>query len=225
MRWRNRATPRRSPTTLRPSKLRANSCPEEARGRRLLALLLKLGPALIVAKGYSTDEFAACYREAYALAQTVGDGPEMFKAVWGLWINDVMHQRFEGAGARAEELIALGDRLGDDDLSLEAIHCRWSSALFRGEARLALTLGTEGAAHYIAERHHKLAHEYGGHDPGVCAHSVRAMSFASWACPAECASGRTRHRAWPKGCITPTASPTRFANAITAFTTLDDAAN
>jgi len=151
--------------------------PGGARNHQILALSLKLGPALIAARGFGSDEFAACYLEAYALAQTFGDGPELFKAVWGLWMNDAMRQRFDGAGARAEELIGLSSRLNDEDLRLEAIHCRWSSALFRGEAALTLALASEGAALYVAERHHKFTHEYGGHDPGVCANSARAVAY------------------------------------------------
>ncbi|HXQ52885.1 MAG TPA: AAA family ATPase [Stellaceae bacterium] len=197
----------------------------EARNHRLLALLLKFGPAVIVAKGYGTDEFVSCYREAYALAQTVGDGPELFKAVWGLWMADAMRQRFDGAGARAEELIALSGRLNDEDLRLEAIHCRWSTALFRGEARLALALGTEGAAHYVAERHHKFTHEYGGHDPGVCAHAIRALSFSVMGIPGQMQVAAEQCLALAERLRHPHSLAHALSNAATAFTSLGDAPN
>ncbi|MGO8920103.1 MAG: AAA family ATPase [Stellaceae bacterium] len=198
---------------------------EAVRNRQLLALSLKLGPALTVAKGFGTEEFAACYREAYALARALGDGPDLFKAVWGLWLDEVVHQRFDGAGARAAELIALSERLNDEDLRLEAIHCRWSTASFRGEATLALALGSEGAALYAAERHHKFAHEYGGHDPGVCAHAIRAMSYGVMGLPDQVREAAEHCIALAERLHHPNSLAHAFHNVIVPYTTLGDAPN
>jgi tetratricopeptide (TPR) repeat protein len=197
----------------------------DTRDHQLLALLLKLGPALTVARGFGTDEFASCYREALALAQTFGDGPELFKAVWGLWLNDAVHQRFDGARSRAEELIALSERLNDADLRLEAIHCRWSTAMFRGEATLALALSSEGAAHYIAERHHKFAHDYGGHDPGVCAHSIRGISYSVMGLPDQVRDAVDQGVALAERLRHPASLAHAFNNAAAAYTSLGDTAN
>ena len=199
--------------------------PVDTRDRQLLTLLLKLGPALNVTRGYGTGEFASCYQEAYALALTLGDGPELFKAVWGLWLNDAVHQHFDGAGSRAEELIALSGRLNDADLRLEAIHCRWSTAMFRGEATLALALSSEGAAHYVAERHHKFAHDYGGHDPGVCAHSVRGFSYGVMGLPDQVRDAVGQGVALAERLRHPPSLAHAFNNAAAAYTSLGDTAN
>ena len=178
-----------------------------------------------MARGFGTEEFAACYREAYALAQAVGDGPELFKAVWGLWLDEVVRQRFDGAGIRAEELIALSGRLNDEDLRLEAIHCRWSTASFRGEAGLALEFASEGVAHYVAERHHQLAHDYGGHDPGVCAHAVRAMSYGVMGLPEQVREAAEQSIALAERLHHPNSLAHAFHNILVPYTTLGDAAN
>jgi class 3 adenylate cyclase len=198
--------------------------PDAQRNRRLLALLLKLGPAVNVARGLGTPEFEDCYREAYALAQTDDDGQALFKAVWGLWMGEVVHQRFDSAAARADELIALSGRLNDDDLRLEAIHCRWSSAMFRGEAELALAFGTEGATHYDAERHHKFAHEYAGHDPGVCAYCVRAISYGVMGLPSEAHESAERAVALAQRLRHPYSLAHAINNIVVPAITLRDAA-
>jgi predicted ATPase len=57
---------------------------------------------------------------------------------------------------------------------LEAYHCRWSTAFFRGD--VAETLGNTlvGVETYDFATHRHLGHAFGGHDPGVCALVVRA---------------------------------------------------
>ena len=120
--------------------------PGDARNRQILALSLKLGPALIGARGLGPTSSRLATPKPMRSPKRSAMIQELFKAVWGLWMNDAMRQRFDGAGERAEELIALSSRLNDEDLRLEAIHCRWSSALFRGEASLTLALASEGAA-------------------------------------------------------------------------------
>ncbi|HUZ72306.1 MAG TPA: AAA family ATPase [Stellaceae bacterium] len=156
--------------------------------RRLLALRLKLGPALGVDRGLPTNDVAHNYAEAYALGRAIGEeGPDLFKAMWGMWVSAAARRRFDEAALRADELIALGQRIGDEDLGLEGIHCRWSTALFRGEMPLALDFSGQGIARYDASRHARLAHDYAGHDPGVCAHVVQAITLAMTGFPARAA--------------------------------------
>jgi class 3 adenylate cyclase len=149
-----------------------------ARARREVSILLKLSTALAILKTPQSAEFADVSRQAYELAQQLGDGPELFRATWQQWFGANMSRRREEAHVRAEELVGLGQRLSDEDLFLEAIHCRWSTALFRGELAVAFNDSLEGVRRYDAERHHGLGPAFGGHDPGVCAHCVQALSLA-----------------------------------------------
>jgi predicted ATPase/class 3 adenylate cyclase len=149
------------------------------RATRELQLLFKINPALSILNGLQSQEVAANARRAYEIAQGLGDSPELFKATWNLWIGDNIGQRSEAALARAEELVALGNRLNDEDLLLEAIHCRWSTAWFHGDLAVAFKDSREGAARYDPARHHQHGMSFGGgHDTGVCAHGMQGMTLA-----------------------------------------------
>jgi predicted ATPase len=146
--------------------------------QRELALLLKLNPALSILEGAQSDKVAKVSQRAYEIAQELGDGPELFKATWNLWYGDTLGRRSSAALSRAEELVALGERLNEEDLLLEAIHCRWSTAFFHGNYVVAFNDSREGVKRYDPERHQHLGAAFGGQDPGVCAHSVQAITLA-----------------------------------------------
>lgn len=154
--------------------------PGEDRERRELSVLLKYGPALIVFKGYRNNEVENVYQRAYDIAKPSADDQTIFKAAWGLWLCANMERRTDVARNRAEELVTLAQRCGDEALFLEALHCRWSTALFCGDVPRALSDSREGIRHYDPERHQRLAVEFGGHDPGVCAHAVLGLSLAQF---------------------------------------------
>ena len=148
------------------------------RSQRELALLLKLGPALAIIKGPQSSEVEKLYERAHAMATSLGDGTGMFKATWGLWYSANRGHNLEKARDRAQELVTLGQRSTDPDLLLEALHCRWSTASFRGDVATALKDSREGIDRYDPARHGWMAAVFGGHDPGVCAYGLQATRFA-----------------------------------------------
>ncbi len=70
----------------------------------------------------------------------------------------------------------LSEETQDDSHVLEALHCRWSSAMFRGESTGSISDAARGIKLYRPDLHHRLAAMFGGHDPGVCAHGVAGSS-------------------------------------------------
>jgi class 3 adenylate cyclase/tetratricopeptide (TPR) repeat protein len=153
----------------------AEALPDMAdRMRRQLDFLLKLGPALMVARGMQSAEVEDAYRRAAAIGESLGDSTASFKAKWGLWLNANIGRKTALARDRARELVTLAERSGDGDLLLEAYHCRWSTVFFRGDVAAALTDSRVGIASYDMARHRHLGAAFGGHDPGVCAHVVSA---------------------------------------------------
>src|ERR1700736_3184943 len=112
--------------------------------RRELALLLKLGPALAIIKGQQNPELEAVYERACKVGTTLSDQAGVFKATWGLWYTAIVGRNLEKARDRAQELVTLGRQSPDADLLLEAFHCRWSTAFFRGDVRTALKDSAEG---------------------------------------------------------------------------------
>ena len=161
----------------------AKSADGDERLRRELALLLKLGPALSIVKGPQAPEVEETYRRAHVAGEKSGDDVGLFKATWGLWFNAVPSRKLEVLRDRAQELIALSGRIADPDLQLEAFHCRWSTALFRGEGPTALKYTQEGVRQYDPARHAWMGPVFGGHDPGVCARVSRSLAL--------CFSGQT----------------------------------
>jgi hypothetical protein len=155
----------------------AEALPETERARRQIDLLLKLGPSLGVVCGMQSAEAADAYRRAADLAESQGDQTALYKAKWGLWLNANLGRKTALARERAGELVALAQRSGDEHLLLEAYHCRWSTAIFRGDVAAAIADGRLGIETYDISRHRHLGAAFGGHDPGVCAHVCSALAL------------------------------------------------
>jgi class 3 adenylate cyclase/tetratricopeptide (TPR) repeat protein len=148
----------------------------EARDQLELGLLLKLGPALGIIDSPQSASVREVYQRAEILGRSVNDLDGRFKAVWGLWYNANIGRDYSRASEFADRLVALSEQSHEDAHVLEALHCRWSSALFRGECSMAIRDAQRGAKLYRRDRHHRLAAIFGGHDPGVCAGSVGGIS-------------------------------------------------
>jgi predicted ATPase len=148
------------------------------RMRRELGLLLKSGPALTAIKGYHSPEVGEVYQRAHDHSVALGDEPGLFKATWGLWINAVAGRRLDLARDRAEALVLLAGKSGDDDLLLEGLHCRWSTGVFRGEPATIDENSREGIKRYDREKHSWMGAVFGGHDPGVCAYTAGAIGLS-----------------------------------------------
>jgi class 3 adenylate cyclase/predicted ATPase len=148
------------------------------RMRRELGLLLKLGPVLAVTTGYHSAEVADAYQRAHHHAVALGDEDGLFKATWGLWINDLTTRRLDRARDQADALVKLARASGNDDYLLEGFHCLWGTAQFRGDVTSSLKMSGEGIQRYDRGRHSWMGPVFGGHDPGVCAHVVRAIALS-----------------------------------------------
>ena len=156
----------------------AETLPDAAdRKRRQLDFLLKLGPALMAVRGTQSAEVEYAYRRATEIGESLGDVTALYKAKWGLWLSANVRQKTALARDRANELVDLARRSNDGDLLLEAYHCGWSTAFYRGEVAATLDLGRIGVETYDVNRHRHLGHAFGGHDPGVCAHIMSAVSL------------------------------------------------
>jgi class 3 adenylate cyclase/tetratricopeptide (TPR) repeat protein len=156
----------------------ADALPEPAdRLRRQLDFLLKLGPALMVTRGMGSAEAEDAYRRASEIGESLEDNAAVYKAKWGLWLHANISRKTALARDRAGELLTLAQRSGDRDQLLEAYHCRWSTAFFRGDVAASLDNTRIGVETYDMARDRHLGHTFGGHDPGVCAHAVRANTL------------------------------------------------
>jgi class 3 adenylate cyclase/tetratricopeptide (TPR) repeat protein len=147
------------------------------RARQELNIRLRLGTALNIARGSSDPEAAEHSARAIALARTLDDDDQLFKALWGGWYVKTNSGRTEEAFPLANELFKVAERLSNRDLMLEAYHSRWATSHLLGLNSVTLEDTERGIALYERERHHVHAYDYGGHDTGVCAYTHRAMTL------------------------------------------------
>jgi len=148
----------------------AETMPPQDGLRRQLEFWLKLGAASVVAHGMQSAEAETAYTKAGEIGEQLGDGHASFQAKWGLWINANLRRKTALARDRAGELVSLAQQSGDRELLLEAYHCQFSTAYFRGDVGGALEGCQQVIRLYDMTQHRHLAHAFGGHDPAVCAH-------------------------------------------------------
>jgi predicted ATPase len=151
--------------------------PETAeRIQQELLLQTTLGPALMITKGFAAPEVEHAYARARALCQRVGETPQLFSVLRGLW------QFYNGRGAYqtarelGEQCLQLAQQGHDTARPLEAHHTLWTTRLLLGELPLAHTHLEQGLALYDPKQHRTLAVLH-GHDPGVCCRSVAAVAL------------------------------------------------
>jgi class 3 adenylate cyclase/tetratricopeptide (TPR) repeat protein len=147
-----------------------------ARDGREIELQLARGQSLFTAEGFRSAGAAQAYTRAHELAEQRGNPRQRFTAVSGLW------QSANGAGS-VQDCQKLSNRLQqlaaterDDELRLEAHHSAWTTCVLAGEPAAAREHCEAGRRLYDPERHSLRYQLYGGHDPGVCAHSNSAMA-------------------------------------------------
>jgi class 3 adenylate cyclase/tetratricopeptide (TPR) repeat protein len=148
----------------------AETVPAEEGLKRQREFWLKLGSASVVAYGMQSIEAEQAYIRAGDICEKLADATGLFQAKWGLWFNANLRRKTALALSRASELVALAQRSGEDERLLEAYHCQWSTAYFRGDAAGAVEGCRLGIALYDIARHRHLGHQFGGHDPAVCGH-------------------------------------------------------
>jgi len=143
------------------------------RSQQELAIQITLSMALRV-KGGGAPEVERLYTRARALCEQIGELPQLFRVLLGLWL--VYYQRGEYQMMRAlgDQLLSLAQRLQDPDLLLEAHHTLWATLFFGGELSAAQPHLEQGMRLYEPQRHRAHAALYSGHDPGVCCRAVAA---------------------------------------------------
>jgi class 3 adenylate cyclase/tetratricopeptide (TPR) repeat protein len=133
-----------------------------------LDTLIKMGPALIAAKGGSSAEVEASYLRARELADQLDDATQRFPALWGLWYVNYTRGHYDEARTAGERLLVAAQGGDDSGQLLEAHHALWATLSGSGRARAAIEHMERGLALYDCKRHGGQAFLYGGHDAGAC---------------------------------------------------------
>lgn len=150
---------------------------EPEKVRQELDVRLGLGTALSIAYGSSYPDVAVQYARAAELGRRLGEDKQLFRAAWGSWYANLTTGKTEHALPLANELVEIGERLGDQALMLEAYHSRWATSHVLGLNNTTLADAQRGISLYVADRHHAHTYDYGGHDTGVCARAHCALTL------------------------------------------------
>lgn len=139
-----------------------------------LMVEIAAGPALSAIQGYASLEVQQVFTRARERCRALGDGPQLFPVLWGLWAFWCVCGRNNEALELAEEVFALAKQSGDRDLMLEGHHAMWVTRFFRGDIGETGRHLDAGLALYDRSQHHAHVMLY-GQDPGVVGLSYRCL--------------------------------------------------
>jgi len=146
------------------------------RSQQELLLQTMLGLALIATRGYAASEVEQAYTRARELCQQLGETPQLFPVLWGLWAFYEVRSQYITAREIGEQLVQLAEQAADPVL-LTGAHFALGNTLFLlGELPAAQAHFEQVAEVYDPAQHRALAILY-GQDPGVTARSWSAAAL------------------------------------------------
>lgn len=147
------------------------------RARKELALQITLGPALFSTKDWRAPDVQEAYTRAHVLCRQLGESPDQFPAMWGLFLFHIASGEIQPALKLGEQLLNLAQRAEDPALLLQANHALGPTYALVGDWAAARSHLEEAIAYYDPEAHRSHALLYGGHDPCVCCLGFAAQSL------------------------------------------------
>jgi predicted ATPase/class 3 adenylate cyclase len=136
------------------------------RTQQELTLQIALGVPLMATKGFSAPETGAVYRRARELCQQVGETPQLFPILWGLWEFSAVRAEYKAARELAEQCLTLAQSSHDPLLLVEAHYALGGTLFPLGELTTAREHYEELIALYDPQQHASYASLF-VHDPGV----------------------------------------------------------
>ncbi|WP_437971822.1 protein kinase [Sorangium sp. So ce260] len=144
------------------------------RTRDEITLQTTLGVPLMITRGYAAPEVEAAYARAHALCREAGSSPQLFPALWGLWIFFHVRGDYALAEQHGEQLLALAESTGDPGISLGAHQALGATRFLRGHLREAREHFNKVLSMYDPARHLPLAFLF-GHDAAAF-----SLSHLAW---------------------------------------------
>ncbi len=147
------------------------------RAQRELDLQTTLGPVFMAVKGQSSPDTERAYARARELCQQVGETPQLFPVLHGLFRFYMVRAELQTTRDLAEQLFSLAQRAEDPALLLEAHRMMGLTMFWLGENSQSRAHFEQGLALYDPQQHRSHAFVY-GQDPGVACRSV--VSWPIW---------------------------------------------
>jgi len=140
-----------------------------------LGLQMDLGVALMSSQGYAAAGTAQAFRRARELCRELGDPPPTFPVLHGLFRFHLVRGEYDVARELGEQLSALAEASGADDLRVEAAWTLPTVQFWTGDLVRAREGLERGLTFYDRGRHGGHAAVY-GQDP-----KVATLSYLGWA--------------------------------------------
>jgi class 3 adenylate cyclase/predicted ATPase len=144
------------------------------RAQQELTLQVALGVALGAMTGYSSREMETVYTRARELCRQVGDTPQLFPVLWGLYIVYLVRAELQTARELAEQFLSLAQSVQDAELLLWAHYALGATLTWLGEFTRGLEHVRQSSALYDPQHHRSHTLLY-GQDPGVA-----CLGFTAW---------------------------------------------
>jgi predicted ATPase len=144
------------------------------RTRQELTLQMILAPPLMAAKGLAAPEVERAYTRALVLCRQVGETPQLFSVLVGLWRFHAVRAEYQTAHELEERLLRLAQSVQDPALLLEAHRPPGQTLFCLGELVQARAHLEQALALYNPAQHRSHAVLY-GNDAGVM-----CLSWLSW---------------------------------------------
>jgi predicted ATPase len=151
------------------------------RTQQELRLQVTMGVALISTKGWAAPEVGKAYARARELCQQVGEIPQLFRVLWGLFRFYLVRAEHKTARELGEQLLSLAQHQQDPAFLLEA-HFDWGAILYcLGEFAPAREHLEQSIARYDPQQHRSHTLVYGS-DPRVfclswTAHALWSLGY------------------------------------------------
>ena len=146
------------------------------RAQQELMLQIALGVPLIAIQGYTVPEVEKTYTRALELCQQIGETPQLFPVLRGLWLFYVTRAELQTARELGEQLLTLTQSGQNPGLSLLAHYALGLTLFYLGELVPAHAHMEQGITLYDPQQHCSLAFLY-GQDPGVVCLSYAASAL------------------------------------------------
>ena len=147
------------------------------RARKELSLQITLGTPLMATLGFPAPEVERTYRRAHELCRQIGETPDLFPALYGLWLFHATRAELPNARNLGEQLLGLAQRAQDSALLLQAHHALGPTDVNAGDWASAQMHLEQCISLYDPQEHRSHAFLYGGHDLCACCLGFAAQSL------------------------------------------------
>jgi len=154
------------------------------RTQQELTLQLTLAVSLMATHGYAAPEVERVYTRARALCGQVGETPQLFPVLHGLWRYYMVRAEYQTARQLVEQFLSLAQRTHDPTLLVEPHRALGTTLFWLGELTAARSHLTQAVALY--HPHQRRAHTVlYGQDPAVAALAHAALALWCLGYPAQ----------------------------------------